>query len=171
MKKLIFLGGSKGVGKSSLARMISEERELEYINTGDRVRKYKSNFGKFFCRELINLDHDVLIDTHYAASSRQTPYDFLIGLDEKYLKSLRFSADYEGKIILITADPQIILSRRKKDGDSRRSLELAQIIKENNFNDAYSKIYSSWLGLERNVFKNHFASLNEAMIQLRRILK
>ncbi|MAG07464.1 hypothetical protein CMI46_01460 [Candidatus Pacearchaeota archaeon] len=170
-KQIIFIGGSKGVGKTSLARAVSEELNLEYINTGDRFRKYRPQFDKKFCQELIDLDHGVLIDTHYAASSSKTPYDLNIGLDEKYQMHLRFNSNYGGKIILIEASPEVILERRAQNGDPRRCLDIEQIVKENNFNSAYSKIYASCLNLSHHIFKNEGFSIDKSIIKLSGLIK
>ena len=127
-KELIFIGGSKGVGKTSLAKAISSQLDFEYINTGERFRKYRPFFDDLFCQELINLKHSrVIIDTHYVASSSKTPYNFHIGIDEMYQRHLKSYSKYKGKIILVEANPLLVLERRKQDTDCRRCFELEQI--------------------------------------------
>ncbi len=170
-KKIIFIGGSKGAGKTSLTKAVSSELGFDYINTGERFRLYRPKFDRKFVQELIDSKGKFIIDTHYVASSSKTPYDFHMGIDEKYQMHLRFNSEYEGKIILIEASPEIVLERRKNDGDERRCLELEQIIKENNFNSAYSKIYASCLNLPHNVFKNEGLSMDEAIIKLTETIK
>ena len=76
MNKLVFIGGSKGVGKSTLSKKISKELGFDYINTGDKIRSYRENFHQEFTKDLISLRKNTLIDTHYAASSRKSPYNF-----------------------------------------------------------------------------------------------
>ncbi len=170
-KELIFIGGSKGVGKTSLARAISSLLDLEYINTGERFRRYRPEFDKRFIQELIDTEGKFIIDTHYAASSSKTPYDFHMGIDEKYQMHLRFNSEYSGKIILVEANPELVLQRRQKDGEERRCLELEQIIKENNFNSAYSKIYSSCLNLPHYLLRNKDLSIEDAIIKLGEVIK
>ncbi len=171
MKKLIFFGGSKGVGKSSLAKEVSKNLDLIYLNTGERFRKYRPNFQKEFIKELVESEGRYLIDTHYAVSSSRTPYNLSIGIDERYLMHLRFNSKYDGVIYLITADPEIILERRKQDRDPRRCLELSQISKENNLNDVYSKIYASCLNLPRSIFNNENLSLTDSIEKMTNELK
>jgi adenylate kinase len=170
-KSLIFIGGSKGVGKTVLARAVSSILDFEYVNTGERFRRYRPDFDKKFVQELIDTKKNFIIDTHYAASSNKTPYDFHMGIDEKYQMHLRFNARYSGKVILIEATPEIVLERRKKDGEERRCLNLEQIIKENNFNSAYSSIYASCLNMPHLLLKNENLSIEEATNKLLEIIK
>jgi len=171
MARLIFVGGSKGVGKSTLARAIAEDKGFEYVNTGERFRKYRPNYDRLFCGELISTDKDTIIDTHYAASFSKTPYDFEMGMDEKYQLHLRFNSSHNGKVILVEASPEIVLSRREMDGDSRRCLDIEQIIKENNFNSAYARIYASSLDFPFQEFRNEGLSLNEAIRKMGEIIE
>ncbi len=170
-KKIIFIGGSKGVGKTSLAKAVSLELGFDYINTGERFRLYRPEFDRRFVQELIDSKGKFIIDTHYAASSSKTPYDFNMGVDKKYQMHLRFNSEYNGQIILIEATPEIILGRRRKDGDGRRCLELEQIIKENSFNFAYSRIYASCLDIPHKILKNESLSMDKAIIKLIEIVK
>jgi len=170
-KQLIFFGGSKGVGKSSLAKAVSSRLDFEYINTGERFRKYRPHFDKRFIQELIESDGSFIIDTHYAVSSSKTPYEFQMGIDKKYQMHLRFSTTYSGRIILIKTSPQIVLERRRKDGEERRCLELGQVIKENNFNLAYSRIYASCLNMPYHLLKNEGLSIEDAVSKLTEIIE
>ncbi len=170
-KELIFIGGSKGVGKTSLAKAISHLLDFEYINTGERFRRYRPEFDKKFIQELIDNEGKFVVDTHYAASSSKTPYDFHMGIDEKYQMYLRFNSEYSGKVILVEADPELVLQRRRKEGEERRCSELEQIVKENNFNSVYSRIYSSCLNLSHYLLRNEDLSMENAIIKLGEIVK
>jgi len=170
-KNLVLMGGSKGVGKTSLARTVSSILGFEYINTGERFRKYRPDFDNKFVQELINAKGNFIIDTHYATSSSKTHYDFHIGIDEKCQMLLRSDSNYSGKVILINADPKIILERRKRDGEERRCLELEQIIKENNANSEYSRIYASCLDLPYLSLRNEDLSIRGAINKLLEIIK
>jgi|TARA_B100001971_G_C18247140_1_gene575156 adenylate kinase len=162
MKKMIFIGGSKGVGKTTLSRRIYSEIEIEYINTGERFRKYRPDFDELFSDELSGLNEEVLIDTHYSASSSKTPYDFHLGLSKEALMKVKENP-IRKEIILVTADPEIIHKRRFKDSIRGRCLEIEQIILENKMNDQYSKVYAEILGCDRSILDNSDGStkLNE----------
>lgn len=170
-KELIFIGGSKGIGKTTLAKAVSSELGFEYINTGERLRFYRPEFDRKFVQKLINSKGKFIIDTHYVTSSSKTPDDFSMGIDEKYQMYLRFNSDYTGKIILIEANPKTVLERRRKEGDERRCFELEQIIKENNLNSTYSNIYASCIDLPHITLKNECLSMDEVIIKLIEILK
>lgn len=171
IKQLLFIGGSKGIGKTSLAKAISRRLQFEYINTGEKFRKYRPEFDNKLVEELINLEKNFVIDTHYATSSRKTPYNFHIGLNEDSQKKLREKSLYSGKIIIIKAKPETILIRRLKDGEERRCLELHQIIKENEYNELYAKIYSFYLNLPYVEFNNEQLSLDKSINNLLEAIK
>jgi adenylate kinase len=171
MVKLYFVGGSKGVGKSSLAKTVAKRGNLLYINTGDRVREYRPHFDKMFCEELMASTEDTIIDTHYAASSSRTPFDFNMGLDEKYQLHLRLNTSHCGKVVLVEAAPDIVLKRREIDGDPRRCLDITQIEKENIMNNAYARIYASQLNFPFLKFINEGMGLEEASSSLLEVIQ
>lgn len=170
MGKLVFIGGSKGVGKTSLSRKLSEEIGYEYINTGDRVRLYRPTFEENFVKELSELEGNYIIDTHYAAYSRKDPYNFFMGLSENSLSQINSNSDHSGLIIFITADVETILKRRVLDADPRRHLKKSQIKLENEVGFNNSRIYSSLLGFDYYKFMNQDLSLEDAVEKLKEIV-
>jgi len=161
MSKLILVGGSKGTGKSTLSKKVSENLGFNYINTGDKVREYWENFHEYFTLDLISLTENTLVDTHYAASRQKTPYNFEIGFLEDNLKKIRDESNMKKYVVCLFAEPSLILERRLKDESRTRCLELNQIHLENEMNLKNAKIYAKLLDAKLKIFENKNKSIQQ----------
>lgn len=171
MSKIIFVGGSKGVGKSTLSKFFSKDLNFEYISTGDKIREYWEDFHEYFTKDLISIERDTLIDTHYAASRRDTPYNFEMGLLKDNLKKIKKNSNLEKCVVHVFASPDLILERRIEDSSRIRCLELDQIYMENEANLKYSKIYAELLGADFKIFENKNKSIQENLKAFKSLLK
>ncbi|MHA1381959.1 MAG: hypothetical protein ACTSRG_26610 [Candidatus Helarchaeota archaeon] len=169
MKEIIFVGGTKGVGKTSLISKALEKFDLGYINTGERVREYRPFFEEKLVRELKSKQEDILLDTHYAVSSRKTPYEFMRGLSEETIFQIRIIYS-KRKVLLLTSTPEEILYRRKRDGNPKRIFDLNQITLEEELNKKYSKEYSDILGCPLHIIENRDGEQEKAVKEMIEIL-
>jgi adenylate kinase len=151
--RLVFVGGSKGVGKTSLCREVVEANRLQYVHTGTIVGRYKPFHEAPLIKTLLS-EGDKLIDTHYAASYRVDPYLFYQGISDDGLRQISEGRIW-GKVILITSSPKKILGRRISDAQERRCLDAEQIILENEENLRVAGIYSKLLKIPRFIINNN----------------
>lgn len=170
-KRIIFVGGSKGVGKSTLSKRASLLNNFDYISSGERMRKYWENFHKEFTNEIINLNNSTLIDTHYAASRQKTPYQFEIGMLEENLKKISLNNLLRKRVIYVFSSPELILERRQNDIHRIRCLNLEQIYLENEMNLKYSKIYAELLHADFFIFENKYADYDKNLKGFNDLLK
>jgi|TARA_Y100000310_G_C20487926_1_gene717739 adenylate kinase len=159
--KIYFIGGAKGVGKSSLLNSKHiMNKGLEIVNTGDffnRANKIYNNNVKENAKEdmldyLIN-NSPLIADTHYAGFLNGIySGKFERGLYEEELNFLDHNSELE--LILITLDPQIALERRKQDIRNQRDLNYDNLKKEIEANQLYFAEYCSQLQKKRTVIEN-----------------
>jgi len=158
-----FIGGAKGVGKSSVLRTLGEYVNLEIVNTGDffnRANKmYERSVAKKLAKqELINYiinKSPLIADTHYAGFLNGIYSGmFERGLYPDELEQLANSVNLE--LILVEADPQLVYERRLKDKTKGvdRDLVLENIKKEIDANRKYFEEYCQQLNKEGYVVKN-----------------
>jgi len=159
--KIYFIGGAKGVGKSSLLNSKTiKNKGLQIVNTGDffnRANKiYTYNVKEKAKQDMLNYlisNTPLIADTHYAG--------FLNGIFSGrferglYLEELAFldnNSDLE--LILITLDPKVALERRKKDLINQRDLNFDRIKKEIEANQSYFEEYCSQLQKQGTIIEN-----------------
>jgi len=148
--KLYFVGGVKGVGKTSLINELRRNHKIGYINTGDLVRNYRrmkkedkqitNSVDLFIFNNLIFLK-DSIVDTHFAGRTENG--DYVKGLDDYFLNALSLKKNIE--LVLVTASVDDIYERRAKDVLRReRILDKSDIEREihatNYFIMNYAKI-------------------------------
>lgn len=166
---LSIIGGASGVGKTSLLKHFPD---VSQVNTGDLFKQVMSLENRDEIRNgdwsilepsvtasMINVasvafreKHDLIIDTHFAAKIHSKRYR--IGLEEKYLVQFaeaifKLSSDIDTKIkinvILVSADPYLLLTRRRLDKSRNRELIPSDCYNDLRCNDIYSHRYSSAL--------------------------
>lgn len=163
---LSIIGGASGVGKTSLLKLFAD---IKQINTGDlfkhamtlgnRDEIKKGDWSIFeddVTSDMVNVvsesirdNQSLIIDTHFSAKIFGTSYR--IGLREEYLYkfgqaifSLNKSA-LSVEIILITANPYLLLTRRRLDKSRNRELVPSDCYNDLRSNDIYSRRYLSAL--------------------------
>lgn len=116
MKDLIFVGGAKGVGKTSVLKEVSKMIPIEIINTGKiytatRIRGEDSEKAIF--DSLVH--HNGIVDTHYVGYKGN---GFVRGLSSVYLKKLEAIKKID--LVLIDLNAKDLIERRRKDISMRR---------------------------------------------------
>ena len=148
---LYFVGGAKGVGKSSVLSHVKESIDASIVNTGDFFKREKLINASASSREVIRvakqklLDHIIrentlIIDTHYAGfkDNIYTPR-FERGLNYYELKYLEKNRNLE--FILITIDPHTLYERRIMDDNNKRDYNFSNIQKELKANEKFFDKY------------------------------
>lgn len=186
------IGGASGVGKTSLLRSFSD---IKQVNTGDLFQQSMSLENRDEIRkgdwsvlegdvtkkladissESIRSKKDLIIDTHFAAKIYGSQYR--IGLKEEYLYQLGKSIlklcvneMLTVNVILISADPHSLLTRRRLDRSRNRELVPSDCYRDLRYNDVYSRRYlTAFRRAEKNIGMNmpglkmgYFSVENEA---------
>ena len=144
---LYFVGGAKGVGKSSVLNYINRSIDTDIINTGDFFRKEKEVNSSLQPQEIIRSakqklinyileENTLIIDTHYAGfvNNIYTPR-FERGLYKDELNYLEKNRNLE--FILITLDPHTLFNRRIKDNNRNRDFKFSNIQRELEANEFF----------------------------------
>ncbi|MEW5997074.1 MAG: adenylate kinase [Candidatus Micrarchaeota archaeon] len=106
----------------------------------------------------------VILDTH---CSIKTPRGYLPGLPFSLLEKLTIDA-----VVLITANPEEIMGRRKADESRVRDPETLDSIREHDLmNKALLASYAAHRGCPARIIYNHDGKLEEAVRQLRGMLE
>ena len=166
---LSIIGGASGVGKTSLLRLFAN---IKQVNTGDLFKQAMSLENRDEIRSgdwsilekdvtanmidivssALQSGQDLIIDTHFAAKIYNKQYR--IGLKEKYLiqfgeKIFKLCSDIDVRIkidvILISANPYLLLARRRLDKSRNRELVPSDCYNDLRCNDVYSYRYLSAL--------------------------
>ncbi|MBU3907352.1 MAG: AAA family ATPase [Nanoarchaeota archaeon] len=110
MKDLIFIGGAKGVGKSTVLEYLKKHVQIEVVNTGDLFTKSKQNGlnpEEAIKAYLIDV-HNGMVDTHYAGG--YSVGKFSRGLSRENL--LRIASVKSIDLILFDLDKKTLFKRR-----------------------------------------------------------
>jgi len=163
---LSIVGGASGVGKTSLLRSFAD---IKQINTGDLFKSEmtlgnrdeikKGNWAVFETSVTTNMiratiksiqsRQDLIIDTHFGAKIYNREYR--IGLKEEYLYQFGYSVldslvdNIIIKVVLVTTDPFLLLTRRRMDQTRDRELVPSDCYNDLRNNDIYSLRYFSAL--------------------------
>ena len=172
---MYFVGGAKGVGKSSLLREVSKQTGLLVVNTGDFFREAtqsyqnnvkeiaKKNIILYFCESV-----PAIADTHYAGFLDGI-YNgrFERGLHQDELGLLAQNVDLE--LILIDLDPLILRERRIDDANNDRDHLFESIRKEIEANRIYFDEYCLELGKKGVIIEN--IDFDDSLKQLCKLVK
>ena len=112
MKNLIFIGGAKGTGKSSITEKLSASLNVPSFNTGKMFlesKKNELNYEVEICNFLLR-QSSCLVDTHY--SGGYSNGTFPRGLSQKNL--LKISKYKSIDLVLIDLDEHTLFNRREK---------------------------------------------------------
>ncbi|KAA0013946.1 MAG: adenylate kinase [Thermoplasmata archaeon] len=179
----IIVAGIPGAGKTTVLNEVKERREIGIINYGDvmlELAKKKNLVGnrdelrKLPYEKQIELQEeaarkiaekkDVIIDTHCTI---KTPYGYMPGLPYNVLSILKPKS-----IVLIEADAEDILKRRKKDEGIRQRDDEAikEIEMHQYFNRMASIAYASFVGATVKVIKNEEGKAYKAAEEIIKVL-
>jgi len=162
MKDLVFVGGAKGVGKTSVLQRILEILPREIVNTGkiySAAKKNNHNPEMAIFNSLIN--YSGIVDTHYAGYKGE---GFVRGFSADYLKRL----DQTKKIglVLIDLDAETLFERRKRDVGTERKYDFEHMTKELEMNRLYFEQYCEDLLTNGNVILNeHFEECVNSLLE------
>ncbi len=123
MKKIYFIGGAKGTGKSTIIKNFSNLTRLKIINTGDYFWEGGDSFSikQRIVRDLIK-NSPVIADTHYAGFlDGMYSGKFERGLYPRELEILSNGECLE--LILVDLDINLLMKRRKNDQKNIRDLD------------------------------------------------
>lgn len=150
MKNLIFVGGAKGVGKTSVLNKISSSSSVKIINTGKIYRSSqikKINPEESIFNNLIR--HIGIVDTHYVGYKED---DFVRGLSSKYL--LRLNEFKEIGLVLIDLNADELFERRKLDFFRERIINYSHMERELEMNRVYFEQYCKDLKIAGHIIFN-----------------
>jgi adenylate kinase len=174
------LAGVPGAGKTSVLDIIKEKRkDIKVINIGDLMFEYAKKIGikdrdeirRMRIKEIEKLqkkvasyigkikDKNIIVDTHYSVKTKK---GYLPGLNKEMLKLIKPDI-----LILITAKPEDILERRKKDLKIRkRDIEtIEQISDHEKINISYVVAYSTILHVPFLIVRNDNGMKKEDVAQ------
>lgn len=185
---VIVVTGTPGAGKSTVLKTALEMAARDYVvvNYGDimfetaakaglvenrdELRKLPSSTQKRIQRQAAEeiaekaKNSSIIVDTHCTI---KTPSGYLPGLPMWVLEALK-----PEKFVLIEAEPQEIIDRRRKDESRIRDAEVAAEIEEQQQADmAMSMAYAALTGATVKIIKNHDNQLEDAARNLVSILE
>ncbi|HLF16764.1 MAG TPA: adenylate kinase [Candidatus Thermoplasmatota archaeon] len=174
----IIVTGIPGVGKTTVMETASKERRLAVVVYGtlmfeeaqrrglaksrDDMRRLPPETQKEIQREAarrIAAMGDVIVDTH---CSIKTPKGYLPGLPAWVLEALKPSA-----IVLVEADPEEILARRRNDPSRRRDEDTLEAIAEHQgINRRFAATAATLTGATVHTVHNHDGRVKAAIQQM-----
>lgn len=140
MKDLIFLGGAKGTGKSTVIKRLQEYRKIDTINTGEiylKAIKNRIDPEKAICDFLVG-DYKGIVDTHYTGGYSNG--GFSRGLSKENLKGISKSKSID--LILLDLEEDILLKRRCESKEEKyrdRRVMCLELESNRNFFEEYCK--------------------------------
>ncbi|KAA8922889.1 adenylate kinase [Thermoplasma sp.] len=158
--------GVAGVGKTTVLDIVSRQTGINMVNYGtlmfelakkrglvdnrDQMRKLSRDIQidlqKNAAMEIGKMDN-VIVDTHM---SIKTPFGYLPGLPEWVLREINASI-----FIIVEADPELILSRRRNDPTRARDEDSIESIREHQeINRAFAAAYSVFSGATVKIVTN-----------------
>jgi len=170
----IVVAGIPGAGKTTVLNEALKIKEMEVVNYGDimfemaqqdgienrdKMRKMpqeKQREWQVKAAEKIAKMENVIIDTH---STIKTPYGYMPGLPYSILKIIK-----PDRIVLVEAEAEEILARRKKDEEIReRDAEGVEEIETHQMmNRMAAMTYAVMAGATVKIVKNRQGKLEEA---------
>jgi len=178
---MIIVMGLPGAGKTTVLNglktdykmlnygnlMFDIEKESYGIKDRDEMRKLpiekQKEVQKKVSEKLSQETGKVILDTH---CSVKTPNGYYPGLPFDFLKGIRVDA-----VVLITADPNEIAERRKKDPSRTRDEQSAEKIAEHDLmNKALLASYSAFTGAPAVIIQNRQGKVEEAVETLQKLL-
>ncbi len=155
---LFFVGGAKGVGKTTVTGAVCLELALERVETGKIVFEYitsgvKVPLNDYICGKLLEFSGNRLVDTHFVAypNHEDPSYSFTRGLDTCHLKNIaRFNNVHLCHVVL---SPEMLLERRLRDG-KKRITSIKHVKEELQLSYRACEIYSKELGCVPYVVEN-----------------
>ncbi len=181
---MIIVLGLPGVGKTTvLSRVAEQNPDWKLVNWGDVMFEMaKTHYGVGDRDEIRHLSEDkqkdiqekaalkiasmgekTIVDTH---CSIFTPVGYLPGLPYRLLKHLPVRL-----LILLSAKPTEIYTRRVKDTTRTRELDIEQIEEQLRLNEMYLAAYSALSGANAAIVYNHDNELDKAVDQINDYVK
>lgn len=150
MGNLLWLGGAKGVGKSTLAELLKLKYNLDIVNTGNILKNAKLNriIGEYDIVNELNSGFQGIVDTHYAGYNSG---GFVRALSKDNLLKINKSID----LFLVDLDVDSLWSRRKNDFTNDRIKDKDNIARELESNRNYFKEYCIDLNQKGNILMNY----------------
>ena len=153
-KELIFIGGARGVGKSTIIKEANEILKLPVLYTG---KIYKEAIEKNIEPEQSIykniMTHKGFVDTHYAGKNGNK---FKRNIKKENLINIAHKRD-EIKFVLIDLNLEELLERRKKDNYKNRkirNLSIDETLEELELNKEYFNKYIQETGKEGFIINN-----------------
>jgi len=182
---MIIVMGMPGAGKTTILKSLKTDYQI--VNYGDLMLEIeKKEFGikdrddmrklpiekqkraqKLAAEALSKMPSKTILDTHCSIA---TPSGYFPGLPFELLKMLKVEA-----LVLVTANVEEIVTRRKKDLTRQRDVHLESIELHvglhDQMNKAYLAAYSAFTGSPALLLHNKEGHLEESVAQLQSILK
>ncbi len=147
--------------------MFEEASKKGVVSNRDELRKLdvskQREIQVLVAERLSNEEGKVILDTH---CSVRTLRGYLPGLPISLLKNLKVDA-----LILVSANINDIMQRRKSDNSRVRDAESRESIEEHDFmNKAFLAAYSAFTGSPAKIIMNNNGALEKAVKELSSIL-
>jgi adenylate kinase len=180
---VIVVTGIPGVGKTAVMKKAAEGMDIKFVTFGtvmieiakklglakdrDEMRKLSLNRQRDLqikTAEAIAEMGDVIVDTHCTI---KTPQGYMPGLPEWVIKKLS-----PRRIVIVEANPEEILGRRRKDRTRMRDSDtIEEIAEHQQINRAIAMAYSTLTGATVKIVYNHDNALDEAVKQVIPVLR
>lgn len=166
MKDLVFIGGAKGVGKSTIIDRLARSVEFKVVNTGDiyvYARDNELNPEQEIAMYLIH-NHKGIVDTHYTGGYSNG--NFPRGLAKKYLLNIAKVKSID--FILLDIDKETLFKRRCTS-KPKKYQDKDVICLELKMNRYYFKQYCNELLISGLIIKNE--SIDQTINKILRRIK
>lgn len=176
MNKLIFIGGNRGVGKTSLATHIRDEFKIPYVQYSEfNIQRAVEKFGRLDWNQLSEPENSNWVNNQfieYVKESLGTGGRLLIDGHYSYYNSPPFTTDEFSEItscgrtlaVLVTASLEDLFKRIEKDKRDRH-LSIEKISEDVIWNRKMFEIYSSKTQVER------YTLLNDELLSAQKRLR
>lgn len=168
MSIIYFIGGTKGVGKSTIISEANKFLNYKIIHSGTFF-SFNTPYETAqinLLETLLSTNNPTILDTHYAGFNK-TKNKYLRGLEKHNLQLLNENKNL--KFILITSSYEEILNRRINDKTRTRDLRKEHVIKEALLNNKYFNEYIKETNNRHAIINNKEKkdSINELIEMLR----
>ncbi len=160
---LVIIGGTKGVGKTTIATELCRRQNLTYKHPGDWFKAYDKLESKVIegmaLHDILFTNEEMLMDLHYSVFIKS--HGYIQTFSDESLKVI--GANFNNiSMFLITLPESLLLERRINDFEKERKLDLEIIRNDLLKNWEAFQHYKEVLEKEANVESNTIINLNFA---------
>lgn len=131
MKRVLFVGGAKGTGKSTLCKILSDKSKMKVINTGDFFSLYNVSKEETKQRIILSIikESPIIVDTHYTGFANSiSDGNFERALFPSELEILSKKVDLHP--VLVDINIETLIRRRENDKSNQRDMNFLSATRE-----------------------------------------